>query len=82
MKFYDETKPLYIETDASGVGLRASLPQKRSGTCCHRYEAPDNNLHRPIVFASLSIVKEIHQHRKRSTRYTLQSQKNSNISSL
>ena len=27
MKFYDETKPLYIETDASGVGLGAALIQ-------------------------------------------------------
>ena len=25
MKFYDETKPLYIETDVSGVGLGAAV---------------------------------------------------------
>ena len=30
MKFYDETKPLYIETDVSRVGLRASLPQQEA----------------------------------------------------
>ena len=29
MKFYDETKPLYVETDASGVGLGAPLLQTR-----------------------------------------------------
>ena len=29
MRFYDETKPFYLETDASGLGLRASLLQKK-----------------------------------------------------
>ena len=29
MKFYDETKTLYIETDAPGVGLGADLLQTR-----------------------------------------------------
>ena len=28
MKFYNETKPLYIERDASGVGLRVVLLQQ------------------------------------------------------
>ena len=35
MKFYHETKPLYIETDASGVDLGAALLQTRSNTSCH-----------------------------------------------
>ena len=39
MKFYDDTKPLYLETDASGVGLgvdtttdvwRDSMPERHS----------------------------------------------------
>ena len=36
MKFYDETRPLYIATDASGVGLGAALLQTRGITSCHR----------------------------------------------
>ena len=27
MKFYDDTKPLYLETDTSGIGLGAALLQ-------------------------------------------------------
>ena len=34
MKFYDDTKPLYIKTDAYGVGLGATLLQTRSNTTC------------------------------------------------
>ena len=68
---YDETKPLHFETDASGVGLRAGLLQKRNSTSCPRDMAPDNNIHRPIIFASKSIQcrEEIQQYRKRSIRY-------------
>ena len=35
MKFHDETKLLYIETDASGVGLGAALLQTRSKLTFH-----------------------------------------------
>ena len=34
IKFYDETKPLYIETNASGHG--GALLQTRSVTSCSR----------------------------------------------
>ena len=34
MKFHDETKPLYLETDASQIGLGAALLQTRHGTTC------------------------------------------------
>ena len=32
MKFYDETKPLYLETDAFRIGLDTALLQTRDGT--------------------------------------------------
>ena len=59
MKFYDETKPLYIETDASGVGLAAALLQTRSSTSCPRYESPDNSILGPIAFARKSLLSSM-----------------------
>ena len=55
MKFYKETQPLYLETDASGVGLGAALLQTRSGTSCPRDKALDNSILRPSTFASKSL---------------------------
>ena len=55
MKFYNESQPLYLETDASGVGLGAALLQTRKGTSCPRDEAPDNSILRPIAFMSKSL---------------------------
>ena len=43
---------LYIETDMSGILLGAALLQTRDNMSCHRDEAPDNCILRPIVFAS------------------------------
>ena len=54
MKFNDETKPLYIEMDASIVGLEVMLLQTRNNTSCAKDEAPDLSIFRPIVFASKS----------------------------
>ena len=34
MKFYNDTKPLYLKTDASGVGLSAGLLQTQNSTKC------------------------------------------------
>ena len=56
MKFYVETKPLYIETDVSGVGLGVALLQTRSNTSFHRDEAPDNSILRPIAFTSKNLT--------------------------
>ena len=55
MKLYNETQPLYLETDASGVGLVTTLLQTRSGTSSPRDKAPDNRILRPIVFANKSL---------------------------
>ena len=55
MKFYDDTKPLYLETDISSVGLRASLLQTSEGMSCPKDEAPDNNMLRLTAFASKSL---------------------------
>ena len=56
MKFYDETKILCIETDASGVGIGATLLQTRDNMSCHRDEVSDNSILRSIVFASKSLT--------------------------
>ena len=42
MKFYDETKPLYLKTDASGIELGATLLQTRQCITCPKDTAPDN----------------------------------------
>ena len=44
MKFYDETKPFYLKTDASGTGLSAALLQTRDGTSCPKDSTPDNTI--------------------------------------
>ena len=55
MKFYDDTKLLYSEIEASGVGLGVALLQLCNNTACQKGMAPDNrNLH-PIAFANKSL---------------------------
>ena len=56
MKFYDDSKPLYLETDASGVGLGAALLQLHNNTVCQKGIAPDNITLCPIAFASKSLT--------------------------
>ena len=56
MKFYDDTKPLYLKTDASGISLRAALLQVRDNTTCQTHMAPDNTILCPIAFASKSLT--------------------------
>ena len=43
MKFYNETKPLYLKMDASGIGLGVALLQTRDGMTCPRDTAPDKH---------------------------------------
>ena len=57
MKFYDATKQLYIETDASGVRLGAFLLQTRSSTSCHRDKALGNSILRPTALDSKTFTK-------------------------
>ena len=52
MKFYNNNKSLYLETDTSRNGLGVALLQTCKGTACQKDVVPDNtNLH-PIAFAS------------------------------
>ena len=52
MKFYDDSKPPYLETDTSWVGLGAALLQTWEGTICQKDIVPDNTILWTIVFAS------------------------------
>ena len=56
MKFYDETKTLYLETDATKVGLGAILLQTRDGMTCPKCSTPDNTILQPIAFVSKSLT--------------------------
>ena len=56
MKFYDDTKLLYLKTDASGISLGATLLQLRDNTNCTKDTAPDNTILCPIVFVSKSLT--------------------------
>ena len=57
MKFYDDSKPLYLETDASGVGLGAAPLQTCEGTTCQKDIVPDNTILHSIAFASKSLTR-------------------------
>ena len=56
MKFYDETKPFYLDMEASGIGLGATLLQLRDGMTCSKDAASDNTILRPTVFSSKSLT--------------------------
>ena len=57
MKFYYETKLLYIETDASGVVLEAALLQTRTSTTCLRDKVSNNYMLTPIAFSNKSFTR-------------------------
>ena len=52
MKFYDASKPLHLERDASGVSPGAGLLQVRDQINCGQDEIPDNTALHPTAFAS------------------------------
>ena len=56
MKFYNDNKLLYLETDMSGIGLRPALLQLRDDTSCQTHIVPDNTILCPIAFASKSLT--------------------------
>ena len=62
MEFYDDTKPLHLETDASGVGLGVALLQMFEGAVCQKDIAPDNTTLHPIAFASKSPTAAEHRY--------------------
>ena len=56
MKFYDDTKLFYLDTDAPGIRLGAVLLQLRDNTTCQTHMAPDNTILHPMVFVSKSLT--------------------------
>ena len=56
MKFYNETKPLYLKTGAFGIGLGATLFQTRDGTTCPKDITLDNTILRLTAFACKSLT--------------------------
>ena len=62
MKCYDDTKLLYLETDASRVGLGASLLQTYEGTTGQKDTVPDNTILHPVTFASKSLTGTEHRY--------------------
>ena len=56
MKFYDAARPLYLETDASGVWLGTRLLKVRDGVNCRHDEVQDNAALCPVAFGSKSLL--------------------------
>ena len=48
MEFYNNSRPLYLETDALGIGLGAALLQLCDNTVCQVGVAPQNITLHPI----------------------------------
>ena len=62
MKFYDDTKPLYLETDASRVGLGVALLQMHKGPASQKDIVPDNTILHPTAFASKTLTGAEHRY--------------------
>ena len=62
MKFYDDTKPVYLETDTLGVGLCAALLQTQEGATSQKDTVPDNTILYPVALASKSLAGTEHRY--------------------
>ena len=62
MEFYDDTKLLYLETDASAVGLGAALLQMCKGATCQKDVVPDNTILCPVTFACKGLTGAGHRY--------------------
>ena len=60
MKFYNASRPLYIEIDASGVCREAILLQVKDGVNCRCDEVPDNTAVGPSAFTNKSLASAEH----------------------
>ena len=61
-KFYDDSKPLYVEIDTSRVDLGAALLQQQEGTTCQKDKVPDNTILCPMAFAGKSLTGAEHRY--------------------
>ena len=61
MKYYNDTKPLYLETDASRGGLGAEMLQTWEGTTCQKDTVPDNTILCLIAFANKTLTGTEHR---------------------
>ena len=73
IKFYNETKPLHLKTEASGIGLCTTLSQTGDGITFPK-DTPDNTILRPNALASISLtsVKQRYTNIKREALGILQ----------
>ena len=74
MKFYDDAKLLYLETDATGVGLGVALLQMDKGTACQKDIVPDNTQSAPHCICQQTPNRcrvQVQQHRQGGPRYSI-----------
>ena len=60
--FYNDTRLLYLETDASSIGLGAALLQTQEGTTCQKDMVSDNTIPYPIAFANKNLTGAEHMY--------------------
>ena len=60
MEFYEASRPLYLEMDASSISLGGMLLQVRDGMNCGHDVVPESITLHPIVFASKSLLSDMH----------------------